>query len=199
MSRTAYLFDLDGTVTQDELLPLIAHGVGLSEEMSLLTRLTLDGVLDFEQSFRLRVALLSSSTLRSVHDALNNVRVDANIARFLQERPKDSYVVTGNLNIWVKPLLRRLGVASFTSKGGRAKGRTVLHTILNKGDAARTLRARYDRIVAVGDSFNDIPMFENADIGVAYAGTHKPVPTLVRMSRFVVKNSDSLCNLLQTL
>jgi HAD superfamily phosphoserine phosphatase-like hydrolase len=199
MNNTAYLFDLDGTVTRDELLPLIAKGVGLWEEMTILTRLTLEGSIDFQQSFRLRVALLSPLPLKSVHQALARVRVDANIANFLRAHRHDCYVVTGNLNLWVKPLLDRLGVACFASTGARVKNRTVLQSVLNKGDAARQLRTRYRRIIAVGDSFNDIPMFENSDIGVAYAGTHNPVPTLIRTARFVIRSSESLCRLLTTL
>ena len=199
MSRTAYLFDLDGTVTKDELLPLIARGADLQEEMTLLTELTLQGTLKFTQSFKLRVALLSTVELSVVHAALAAVRVDGNIARFLRERPDDSFIVTGNLDIWIRPLVEQLGVNLYSSTGTLEGGRVRLRHILNKGDAATELRSRYDRIVAVGDSFNDVPMFENADVGIAYAGTHAPVAALVKISHFVVKESASLCRLLETL
>lgn len=196
---TAFLFDLDGTVTQDELLPLIAEAAGLQEEMRILTDLTLSGAIDFRQSFKLRVALLSTVPLTAVHAALDRVRVDHHIGNFLRSRPEDAYVVTGNLDLWIRPLLDRLGVQAYTSTGSHDGHRITLHSILNKADAARELRPRYRRLVAVGDSFNDIPMFENADLGIAYAGTHAPVPALVRISRFVVKDSASLCHMLTTL
>lgn len=196
---TAYLFDLDGTVTCDELLPLIAESAGLEEEMKILTELTLSGAIDFRQSFKLRVALLSTVPLVAVHRALERVRVDPHIGRFLRDRGEDAYVVTGNLDLWIRPLLDRLGVRAYTSTGTHDGHRVQLTSILNKADAARALRPHYRRLVAVGDSFNDIPMFENADLGIAYAGTHKPVPALVKISRFVVKDSASLCHMLTTL
>lgn len=197
--KTAYLFDLDGTVTRDELLPLIAESAGLAEEMRILTDLTLSGALDFRQSFKLRVALLATVPLACVHRALSKVRVDRHIAAFLRTHADDSYVVTGNLDLWIHPLLDKLGVRSFTSQGTHDGSRVILRHVLNKGDAAQSLRPQYSHIVAVGDSFNDIPMFENSDIGVAYAGTHPPVPPLVKISRFVVKDSSSLCRMLTTL
>ena len=199
MRSTAFLFDLDGTVTQDELLPLIGESAGLQEEMRILTDLTLSGAIDFRQSFKLRVALLSTVPLAAVHRALDRVRVDAHIGNFLRARPADAYVVTGNLDLWITPLLQRLGVQAYTSTGSHDGHRITLHSILNKADAVRELRPRYRRLVAIGDSFNDIPMFENADLGIAYAGTHPPVPALVKVSRFVVKDSASLCHMLTTL
>ena len=41
---TAYCFDLDGTLTQQELLPLIASSVGLEDEISVLTEATINAV-----------------------------------------------------------------------------------------------------------------------------------------------------------
>ena len=42
MTPIMYAFDLDGTVTKEETLPLIARELGLETEMKLLTKLTLD-------------------------------------------------------------------------------------------------------------------------------------------------------------
>lgn len=196
---TAWLFDFDGTVTRNELLPLIARSAGLEEEMRILTDLTLSGALDFRKSFKLRVALLSTVPLDVVHRALDEVDVDPCIGRFLNEHADDAYIVTGNLDLWIRPLMERLGVKAFTSTGVHDGRRLTLDTILNKADAALALRQRYRRLVAIGDSFNDIPMFEQADIGVAFAGTHAPVPALVNVSRYLVKDARSLCHMLNTL
>ena len=44
-------FDLDGTVTKVETLPLLAEELDLADEMKLLTDLTLSGKIPFKKSF----------------------------------------------------------------------------------------------------------------------------------------------------
>ena len=196
---TAWLFDLDGTVTRNELLPLIAKSTGLGDEMRILTDLTLTGAIDFRQSFKLRVALLATVPLNLVHRALLDVEVDSYIKDFIQEHRDDAYIVTGNLDLWVNPLLQSIGVKSFASRGVFNGSKVILESILDKAEAAIKLRGQYRRVISVGDSFNDIPMFEQSDIGIAYAGTHAPVGALIQTSMFVVKSSESLCRMLRTL
>lgn len=67
--RTAYCFDLDGTLTRQELLPLIASSVGLEDEIEVLTQATIDGFLPFDKSFKLRVRLLRDANLEWIHSA----------------------------------------------------------------------------------------------------------------------------------
>ena len=68
--KTAYCFDLDGTLTRQELLPLIASSIGLEDEISVLTEATINGVLSFDKSFKLRVRLLRDAKLEWIHSAL---------------------------------------------------------------------------------------------------------------------------------
>ena len=43
-----FAFDLDGTVTLEETLPLLAKELGLADEMSLLTSLMMAGKVAFD-------------------------------------------------------------------------------------------------------------------------------------------------------
>ena len=58
--KVFFAFDLDGTVTKEEILPLLARELGLESEMRILTDLTLNGTIEFHQSFILRVAILKA-------------------------------------------------------------------------------------------------------------------------------------------
>lgn len=200
--NTAYCFDLDGTLTRQELLPLIATSVGLEDEISILTQATIAGLIPFEQSFKLRVRLLKDSNVDWIHDVLEtHVDFQPEILDFIKNHPGQCFVITGNLDLWVKPLLDKLGLQSFTSiaeLNAEKKLSGVSH-ILNKSDAVRQLRNRFDRIIAVGEGMNDVPMFEEADWRIAFGATHEPNKILCNLSDFIVYDEGALCRLLNTL
>jgi HAD superfamily phosphoserine phosphatase-like hydrolase len=196
---TFYTFDLDGTVSMEELLPLMARELDLEMELGLLTRLTLDGTLSFEASFRLRFHILRSIPVETVQRISAGVPLHPAIEAFITANRKRCAVVTGNLDVWARPFIERLGCAFHTSTSAIENGQLTLKTVLDKGEAIRGIARTHKRIVAVGDSFNDMSMFEEADIGVAYGGVHDPVQQLVRTADYVVYDGDALCRLLNTL
>ena len=46
---SAFCFDLDGTITKDEILPILSREIGLFEEISALTDATINGVIPFRK------------------------------------------------------------------------------------------------------------------------------------------------------
>ena len=192
-----FAFDLDGTVTREETLPLLARELGLYEELMLLTKLTLKGSIGFEQSFRLRYQLLKDIPLARIRAIMAEVRLDEEIVSFIRSRAGDCALVTGNLDVWIEPLSARLGCRVFASRSCRApSGELLLAEVLDKGAAIRQLKQR-DKVAAIGESFNDIPMFEAADYAVAYAGVHMPVDAAIAAADWVAFDGASLCRLLE--
>ena len=166
MKDTAYCFDLDGTVTRDELLPVIASEVGLAEEIGFLTRLTIQGQIPFEMSFRLRCRLLSEIPVATVANIVDQVPLDEEIAGFIRNDPECCFIITGNLDVWIEKIAAKLGCGVFSSTAERrVDGRLgPLKNILRKSHAIRELRSKFDRLVCIGEGFNDVPMFEEADV-----------------------------------
>ena len=78
-----YCFDLDGTVTSQELLPLMAAELDLYEEISALTQATINGLIPFERSFKLRCKLLSDVPIEKVQDVANKVKLNETIVKFI--------------------------------------------------------------------------------------------------------------------
>ena len=109
MRKTAYCFDLDGTITLQEILPLISRKTGMYEEIALLTDVTMKGLIPFESSFKLRVKLLSSIPISTVQDIVSKVVLQQRLISFIRENAESCYVITGNLDVWVKQLEPRLG------------------------------------------------------------------------------------------
>jgi phosphoserine phosphatase len=199
--KTGFCFDLDGTVTRLEVLPVIAAELGLAEEIGFLTQMTIRGQIPFEMSFRLRCRLLAEIEVDTVARIVEQVPLDQTIAAFIRDRPDQCHIVTGNLDVWIRRLASSLGCGVYSSKAEtRADGRLgTLTQVLRKSTAIRDLRSQYDRVVCIGEGFNDLPMFEEADIGVAYGGVHAPAREVVDNATYVVEQGDALCRLLNTL
>ena len=195
-----FAFDLDGTVTKVETLPLLAAELGLAEEMKILTDLTLNGKIPFEKSFRMRYLILRNIPLKRIQEIMDSVELDEEIATFIREHKDACAIVTGNLDCWIEPIITKLGCANFSSTSELdEKKMPVLKKILDKGSAIRELKKSSDTAIAVGESFNDVPMFEEANISIAYGGVHKPVSTAISVSDYVVFDGGALCRLLKML
>ena len=197
-----FCFDFDGTVSSAEALPRLAKEAGIEEEMATLTDITMKGILPFSQSFRLRVKLLSSIPLAQAQNVMDQVPISPDISNFIRENSDRCVIITGNLDVFMRPIIEKLPCRFFTSKAKLENGRLEgIDALLDKGDVMRMLRDRegYRRLVAIGDGANDIPMFEAADVAVSYFGVTRANELLYPFSHYVVFRDKSLCRLLKTL
>lgn len=195
-----FVFDLDSTVTKAELLPEIAKAAGLGLDMARLTQEALDGVVPFEVSFRQRFDLLRHVPLEAVWQVADNIEIDAHIGKFIQEHREQCVIATGNADLWVRPITDKLGCRVFASHAEiDENGIPQLLTVLYKGDVMQTLRAELPpptKLIAIGDSANDIPMFEAADFSIAYGGVNMPSPEVRRSASAQIDDSAKVESIL---
>ena len=197
---TKFVFDLDGTITKAETLPRLAAELDLSDEMKLLTDLTLSGQIPFDKSFRLRYLILRNVPLKRIQAVMSSVELDEKIVDFISAHKKNCAVVTGNLDCWIEPIAAKLDCEIFSSTSELDdKNLPVLTKILDKGTVIREMKKSCDKIIAVGESFNDIPMFKAADISIAFGGVHKPIDAAISIADYVVLDGGELCRLLKML
>lgn len=168
--KTAFCFDMDGTITKLEVLPLLARELGIEPEMSILTQATINGFLPFDQSFRLRIRLLADIPIHKVQNIVENVPLQTQIINFIQANLENCYIVTGNLDIWIEKLIKKIGCNFYSTKAEYSGDKLIgLKTSFSKAEAIKDLRNKgYGRIVAIGDGMNDVQMFEVADIKIAF-------------------------------
>ncbi|MDA9896975.1 HAD-IB family phosphatase [Pelagibacterales bacterium] len=196
--KNAYCFDLDGTVTTEEILPILSKDVDLHEEISALTTATINGTIPFKESFLLRCKLLSTIPVVKVHQILEKIIFYKEIEKFIKSNNQNCYIVTGNLDIWIEPLIKKLNCNYFSSKGRFINDNLVIDYVINKGDAINELRKKYEKIISIGDGMGDVQMFENSDVSIAFGGTHEPVESVIKLSDYVTYNDKTLCKLLNT-
>lgn len=192
-----FAFDLDGTVTSEELLPRIAETVGLRDEIAKLTELTMAGRIPFAYSFQERVKLLQSIPVSTVRMIVETVDLDEHIVAFLQENADRCYIVTGNLDVWVGALCARLGAKLISSSALVKHDRIVdLISIVDKGVAVRAIPRP---LAAIGDGHNDLGMLDAADVSVAFGGVHPPAQSLLKGATHAIYDGAALCRFLRQL
>lgn len=199
--KTAFCFDVDGTLTTTEILPCIAADLEISEEIAALTRATMDGLIPFEDSFRLRVAILGQVPISRIQSIVSSVPLNKRILKFIQDRPEQCFLITGNLDKWIEPIITKAGCRAFSSSSSIKEEKIRVNNVLNKGVAISQVieSGEFSKVVAVGDGANDCTMLEASDIPVAFGGVHPPTREVVLRSRYVVNDGDALCRLLSTL
>ena len=108
--KSLFVFDLDSTITKCELLPVIAESVGLGDKMAALTEAAMQGDVPFEQDFRNRVRLLQEMPISRARSVASRASLHEEIAAFIRENPQRCIILTGNLDVWIMPIIEKLGM-----------------------------------------------------------------------------------------
>lgn len=196
--KFTFAFDFDGTVTTKEVLPVIAKEVGIQKKMARLTRLTMDGEIPFEQSFKRRVSMLKNIPIQKVQDIVAEVPVGKHLMRFIRAHSDRCYIVTGNLDVWINKSMKKHRVKHYLSSEAEFDNDTLLgvKSILRKQTIHRIIDGP---VVAVGDGFNDMEMLAEAQVSIAYGGVHPPARGLLEVASHAIYDEKNLCRFLKQL
>jgi len=197
--KPLFVFDLDSTITKCELLPLIAQGAGLGNEMAALTEAAMQGEVPFEQDFRNRVRLLQEMPISRVRSVVSRAPLHEEIAAFIRKKPQRCIILTGNLDVWIMPIIDKLGMKGrcLCSKAQVCEERLLgIASVLDKGAASKKLAHPF---VAIGDGSNDEGMIRTADIGIAFGGARKPPAGLIAAADMFVQDENELIGILKKL
>ena len=194
-----FVFDLDSTVTAEEVLPKVASAIGKEKEMSSITEQTMIGAIPFKESFMKRVKLLSELPLSKITNIIKNLKLNNKIIEFIRKNKERCYIVTGNLDIFVDSLMESIDMKGryYSSKGYvDSNGEIQLISVVDKEKVAEQF---VNEIVAIGDGSNDAEIIDLATIGIGYGGVRKIADSVLETCDFAFYDEDSLVRFLESL
>ncbi len=192
-----FVFDLDGTITSVETLPIIAKNFKIHEELTQLTKDTVAGKLPWRRSFVRRVGLLKHVPVDEIDILLEKTPTHLKLVKFIQENRDNCYIATGNLDCWVDGLSNKIGCKYYSSKAIVNDNEVLeITSILEKADVVEMLQNDGHTVVFVGDSNNDVQAMRKADVAIAFGASHKPSKFCLSAADHVIYEEKELIKLL---
>jgi phosphoserine phosphatase len=186
--KRLFLADMDSTMIGQECIDELADQVGLKAHVAAITERAMRGELEFEPALRERVALLKGLAASVVGDVIaSRIKLmpgGRTLVATMRANGAYACLVSGGFTLFTDRIAAMIGfnenrANALVVEDGKLAG-LVTEPILGSGAKLTTLRElrgrfglQHDQTMAVGDGANDIPMIQEAGLGVAYHG--KPI------------------------
>lgn len=181
-NRRLVVFDMDSTLIRSEVIDELAAEAGVGEQVAAITERAMRGELDFDDSFRARVALLrglDEGALARVRERIELTEGAQRLISTLKAMGYRTAILSGGFTWFGRWLQQLLGIDYMYAneleiRAGKVTGK-VAGTIVNgerKAELMRDIAQReginLEQVIAVGDGANDLPMLGAAGLGIAF-------------------------------
>jgi phosphoserine phosphatase len=181
-NRRLFAFDMDSTLIEGEVIDELAKLAGVAGEVVKVTEAAMRGEIEFQESFRRRVALLRGLKETRVRELLETIPLVEGAEQLIGTLKMLGYktaILSGGFNFFAKHLQARLGIDYVFANDldivdGIVSGevRTPIVDGARKAELLREIarleNISLDQVVAVGDGANDLPMLGIAGMGIAF-------------------------------
>jgi len=171
-------FDMDKTLIDCEFLDEVAKVHGCYNKVAELTERAMCGEITFKEALRERLALIKGTHINNFDKVFKEQPMTPEADELLCSLHKEgakTAIITGGFDVVAHRHAKRMGIEYVASnrldvQNGMLTGDFELFVDGNKGQWLNTFKkaSGANIIVAVGDGANDIPMIQEADLGIAY-------------------------------
>ncbi|TNL51585.1 phosphoserine phosphatase SerB [Acinetobacter bereziniae] len=181
-NRRLVCFDMDSTLIEQEVIDELAKDAGVGDKVAEITELAMQGELDFQQSFRARVALLKGLDAEVLPKIAARLTITEGAERLISTLKSLGYktaILSGGFQYFAEYLQEKLGIDEVHAnildvENGQVTGEVKGHIVDGARKAylltelAEKMGISPEQAIAVGDGANDLPMLSIAGLGVAF-------------------------------
>ena len=112
-NRRLFAFDMDSTLIEGEVIDELAKLAGVADQVITITESAMRGEIEFQESFRRRVALLRGLPEASVYALLDTIPLVQGAEALIGTLKKLGYktaILSGGFTFFAQHLQRRLGI-----------------------------------------------------------------------------------------
>ncbi len=181
--RRLICFDMDSTLIQAECIDELARRHGVYDQVAAITERAMRGEIDFKESFTERVALLKGLDISVMQDIAEHLPITEGTDRLMSILKTCGYkiaILSGGFTFFGEYLQRKYGIDYVyaneleVGEDGKLTGRYVGDVVDGRRKAdllkliAQTEKVNLAQTIAVGDGANDLPMLNEAGLGIAF-------------------------------
>lgn len=180
--RRLICFDMDSTLIQTECIDRLAECAGVGDQVKAITERAMRGEIDFNESFKERVALLKGLDVSVMQEIAESLPITEGVGRMMEVLKRAGFktaILSGGFTFFGDYLKRKFGFDYVYANelevcDGKLTGNYVGEIVDGKRKAellkliAQVENVNIAQTIAVGDGANDLPMLSAAGLGVAF-------------------------------
>ena len=188
-NRRLICFDMDSTLIKTEVIDELADRAGVGEQVRAITDSAMRGEIDFNESFKQRVALLKGLDEKILEEIAKNLPIMDGAERLISILKRIGFkvaILSGGFSYFGNYLKKRFDVDYVYANeleiiDGKLTGNYLGDIIDGKRKAellrliAQVEKIELEQVIAVGDGANDLPMLNLAGLGIAFHAKPKVI------------------------